>query len=268
MTPINVLSLGAGVQSTTMALMAAHGEITPMPDYAIFADVKAEPAPVYRQLEFLMSPNVLPFPVHVVSKGNLHTDMLRGVKSAKHRFASIPFHGISPKGEPVMLNRQCTDEYKIRVIRAEVRRLMGGRPRGGCQMWIGISVDEIQRVKPSNVQYIVNRHPLIEREMRRWDCLQWLRRHDYPDPPKSACTFCPFRQNAEWRWLRDNDPEGWQQAIEVDEALRANGKAGRFESELFLHRDRVPLAEADIRSDEDKGQINLFNNECEGMCGV
>lgn len=29
------LSLGAGVQSTTLALMAAHGEIGPMPDCAI-----------------------------------------------------------------------------------------------------------------------------------------------------------------------------------------------------------------------------------------
>lgn len=29
---LRVLSLGAGVQSTTLALMAAHGEIGPMPD--------------------------------------------------------------------------------------------------------------------------------------------------------------------------------------------------------------------------------------------
>ena len=35
---LRVISLGAGVQSTTMALMAAHGEIGPMPDCAIFAD--------------------------------------------------------------------------------------------------------------------------------------------------------------------------------------------------------------------------------------
>jgi len=34
---MNIISLGAGVQSSTMALMAAHGEITPMPDCAIRA---------------------------------------------------------------------------------------------------------------------------------------------------------------------------------------------------------------------------------------
>ena len=42
-TKYNVLSLGAGVQSTAMALMATKGEITPMPDIAIFADTQAEP---------------------------------------------------------------------------------------------------------------------------------------------------------------------------------------------------------------------------------
>lgn len=42
---LRALSLGAGVQSTTMALMAAHGEIGPMPDCAIFADTGWEPKP-------------------------------------------------------------------------------------------------------------------------------------------------------------------------------------------------------------------------------
>ena len=37
----NFLSLGAGVQSSTLALMAAKGEIGPMPDAAIFADTQA-----------------------------------------------------------------------------------------------------------------------------------------------------------------------------------------------------------------------------------
>ncbi len=38
------LSLGAGVQSSTLALMYASGELSPMPAGAIFADTQAEPA--------------------------------------------------------------------------------------------------------------------------------------------------------------------------------------------------------------------------------
>jgi hypothetical protein len=33
--PIHIISLGAGVQSSAMALMAARGEITPMPKAAV-----------------------------------------------------------------------------------------------------------------------------------------------------------------------------------------------------------------------------------------
>jgi hypothetical protein len=51
--PIHILSLGAGVQSSTLALMAAAGEVTPMPTAAIFADTQDEPASVYRWLDWL-----------------------------------------------------------------------------------------------------------------------------------------------------------------------------------------------------------------------
>lgn len=50
--PVHILSLGAGVQSSTLALMAAAGEITPMPQAAIFADTQAEPASVYKWLDW------------------------------------------------------------------------------------------------------------------------------------------------------------------------------------------------------------------------
>jgi hypothetical protein len=85
MMKLNILSLGAGVQSTTLALMAAHGEIGPMPDCAIFADTQAEPGHVYRHLEWMRSPNVLPYPVHIVTQGN-YADSERGDRSAaEHR---------------------------------------------------------------------------------------------------------------------------------------------------------------------------------------
>lgn len=66
---IHIISLGAGVQSSTLALMAAHGEITPMPECAVFADTMAEPQSVYTWLDWLEKQ--LPFPVIRVSKGDL-----------------------------------------------------------------------------------------------------------------------------------------------------------------------------------------------------
>jgi hypothetical protein len=35
-----------------------------------------------------------------------------------------------------------------------------------------------------------------------------------------------------------------------------------------MHASRKPLDEVDLRTDAEAGQPDLFNNECEGMCGV
>ena len=81
---LEVISAGIGVQSTTMMLMAAHGEIEPMPDLAIFADTKGESAATYEHLEWLRSGNVLPFPLEVVSWfSNLEDDIFTHVAAGE-----------------------------------------------------------------------------------------------------------------------------------------------------------------------------------------
>jgi hypothetical protein len=257
---LRVISLGAGVQSTTMALMAAHGEIGPMPDCAIFADTGEEPTAVYDHLSWLRSGNVLPFPVHVVVTGPL------GERLFDDNEARIPVYTKSG-----MRRRQCTKNYKLLPIRRKIRELLGKGPRayiapGSVEQWVGISTDEIIRVTPSRVRFIVRRDPLIEQRMSRWDCTNWLKDHDYPVPPKSSCVFCPYKGNEQWAALRDRDPAGWARAIEIDERLREPAGLAMFKRPTFVHRQAVPLAQADLsRIDR---QINLFNNECEGACGV
>lgn len=257
---MNIISLGAGVQSTTMALMAARGDLTPMPDHAIFADTGDEPKAVYRHLERLS----LPFPVHIVSNGKLSKRLFEGDDEAR-----IPFF----VGHGGIATRQCTRNYKIRPIRRKIRELLGVGPRshiapGTVESWVGISTDEIIRLKPSGVQFIKNRHPLIEKRMSRQDCVSWLRKHQHPVPPKSSCVYCPYKRDDQWRALRDNDPEGWAAACEVDRKLREPENVARFRGELFVHRSRVPLAEAKFIENDMPLFGGEFAEECEGMCGV
>lgn len=258
---IRVISLGAGVQSTTMALMAAHGEITPMPDCAIFADTGAEPQAVYDHLAWLMSPNVLPFPVHIVSGGNLRDKIVQAMKGEARLDSRPPF--FTEKGGP--LNRQCTTKHKIDPIRRKVQELRDG---ADVEQWIGISIDEASRMKPARDPWSINRWPLIEQRISRIDCLAWIDKHHYPTPPKSACTFCPYRNTQHWRQMKANDPGSWRDAIEIDRLIR-NGLPGeRKQHRLFVHYSAKPLEDVDFSRPEDHGQIDLFNNECEGMCGV
>lgn len=271
-TTLTIISLGAGVQSTTMALMAAAGEITPMPDCAIFADTGWEPTSIYEHLAWLTSGNVLPFPVRIVGNGNIRENILTRRNTTGGRFAAIPWFTLNPKGSEGMGRRQCTSEYKLTPIMWAVRDLLGVGRRdrikaGAVEMWIGISTDEAIRMRPARQQWMTNRFPLIQKSMSRNDCLRWIERNGYPVPPKSSCIGCPFHSDAMWREMRDHRPKEWADAVAMDKALRI-GDARGMRSVEFMHSQRVPLDEVDLSTAEDRGQLNLFNNECEGMCGV
>lgn len=272
--PIHIISLGAGVQSSTLALMAAAGEVTPMPTAAIFADTQAEPPSVYEWLDWL-EPR-LPFPVHRVTAGDLAADVLKPRITADGRRycrTNLPFFTEDNNtGERGMVRmRSCTKDFKLRPILKRVRDIVGrdvirkwwsARRKGEKQpplvnQWIGISLDEFVRCKPSRDPWCESRWPLIETRMTRQKCLDWMKTHGYPEPPRSACIFCPFHGNAEWRRLRD------EKAVQFEKAVSRN-----FVSTPYLHRSCKPLDQVDLRTDAERGQLSLWQDECEGMCGV
>jgi hypothetical protein len=267
---LRAISLGAGVQSTTMALMAAKGEIGPMPDCAIFADTQWEPKRVYEHLDWLEKQ--LPFPVYRVTHGNLREEIASERPKGKFLKVDIPAFVKNPDGSSGgLINRSCTQDYKIRPIIRKIRQILDLHGKRSpkevvVEQWIGISLDEVIRMKPARDEYIQNRWPLIEQRMSRGDCLQWMKRNGYPEPVKSSCIGCPFHSNDEWRRLTADE---FQDAVEVDRRLR-DRPAGMYRSKgtLYLHRSNKPLEEVDLSTAEDRGQLNLFLNECEGMCGV
>lgn len=250
---LRVISLGAGVQSSTLALMAAQGLVKPMPDAGIFADTQWEPLEVYRWLWYLTKQ--LPFPVYVVTHGDLRTKIERGAK--RKEFLPVPFHTDSGIGR-----RQCTREYKLAPITKQIRTLLGLRPRQRvgnrtAEVWVGISKDEFQRMKPSRWEWIQNRWPLIEADMTREDCKEWMRAEGYPEPPRSACLACPYKSNGDWRQtLQDSTYR--KEVITLDRLLRKRGE--------YLHYSRKPLEQVDLDDPDD--ELSRFDNECEGMCGV
>ena len=187
----------------------------------------------------------------------------------------IPVFGKMPDGEVVAaLGRSCTADYKIRPIEKKIEELANikrGEKQVKVTQWIGISYDEIQRMKESRDKWCENRWPLIEKQMHRHHCKQWMKKHGYPEPPRSACYYCPFHSDEEWRYLRDKEPKYFEQAVEFDKQIRQQHKKHATDlcMEVYLHKSCKPLGEIDFDSDEDKGQLTWdFMAECEGMCGV
>lgn len=133
--------------------------------------------------------------------------------------------------------------------------------------WIGISMDEATRMKDSRDFWIASRWPLIEKQMHRKDCLLWMQKNGYPKPPRSACIYCPFHNNAEWKRLKELEPKEFQRAVKFELDLqRIKAGTGNFTSKPFLHRSLLMLDKVDF---SDAGEQDLMaENECEGMCGV
>jgi hypothetical protein len=252
MSDLRLLSLGAGVQSTALALMACDGTL-PGLDGAIFADTGWEPRRVYDHLDRLaLTLDAAGIPLYRVSAGDLRADAL----DPTHRYASVPYFVRNPDGSEGMGRRQCTSEYKLAPIGRKVRELLGAAgpyfrrvPRGRvAEQWIGFSTDEIHRVSDKDhVSYVRKRYPLLELAMSRRDCERWLDSRGWGDTAKSACIGCPYHGNAQWRDLRDNHPDEWADAVAFDEAIRKGGaRCLPLDGEAFLHRSRVSLAVAPI----------------------
>lgn len=265
---LTVLSLGAGVQSTVMALLAERGDL-PKVDACIFADTQSEPLGIYEHLDWLETQ--LSFPVLRVSKGSLRDDLYN--RANRKRTANPPFFA-SVDGVEAPLWRQCTREYKVEPIEQKIRELVGLKPRQRypknlepVKQWIGISTDEAIRMKPARMSWVENSWPLIEIGMSRQDCIRWFDTN-FPGRhlAKSACTFCPYHSNASFRDMKLNDPVSFADAVSMDEEIRSGVSLST--NEFFIHRSLIPLAEVDFRNQEDMGQLNMFGNECEGLCGV
>lgn len=284
----HVLNLGAGVQSTALYLMSCEPGTALAFDAAVFADTGEEPQAVYDHLAWLQSLGGPP--IHVRSFGKLGDDLVSGRPGTAGRFSSIPAfaaedHRTRPRFcagvRAGMVPRHCTHDYKIRVVERSIRRDVlglkpGGRVPKGVLVWqyFGITTDERRRAEKARSRFDKVRWarpvwPLLEMGWSRADCLKYLRDKVPHKVPKSACVFCPYRDDESWRRLRDEDPLGWARAVEIDAALREEGTAANrdMQKRLYLHRSCVPLPMADLSRHEEI-PLGGLRDECEGMCGV
>ncbi|WP_217570500.1 hypothetical protein [Streptomyces sp. GbtcB7] len=237
-----------------MLALSAKG-ILPKVDYAIFADTGWEPRAVYKHLDRLEREIAIPagIPVLRVSSGNIRDDAL----DPEHRFASMPLYVLNKDGKQGMTRRKCTGEYKIKPIKKKVREILGYPypqriPKDVfVEQWVGISTDEFHRAKDADVKYMRNRHPLIDLNWSRTDCIHFLTSIGLGNTPKSSCLGCPFHGNQQWRNIRDTSPEEWADVVAFDAAIRqgnarATASGNRLLGQAFLHRSRVPLDQAPI----------------------
>ncbi len=255
---LNVISLGAGKQSSYMLLNAIKGKYEYKPEFAIFSDTGCEPDYVYSYFEWLKNyvKDKYNFDVIVVSEGNLMQDTIDYVEGNIKRVASLPLR-LENKG---LMPRQCTYDYKIKPIRKYLQKV---RNKEKIRLWIGISLDEIQRIKESNVNYIEHHYPLIDYRTGIDSILEWYKKTGTAEPMKSACLICPFHSSNYWKRFKKIFPKEFKTACDFDDKIR---NYPNLKSKTYLSKHLIPLKDIDF-----KYKNSLFPElieECDGLCGL
>jgi hypothetical protein len=311
--PIIVCSYGGGTQTITYALMAEMGLLL-KPDCYIFSDVMNEPPEVYEWIDFIKTRVSVPF--YIVTKGNLMEDSLKIAVSKntgkKYMKGLIPAHLLKPDGSKSLLGRKCTADYKVEMVNRKIKKLLGfdeikqwklkhkaaysefllsKKQKRGCSFdaWqemqsdplacviIGISLDEVYRVKENRIPFFKSIFPLVDSGISRGDCYKWMAENGYEKPPRSACENCPLHDEHNWQDMKVNRPESFMRAVNYERRMhRAFDEQETLRGKPFLSRECKPLDTIDFQAIiEKKGktagnsnQINLFSIECEGLCGT
>lgn len=251
---MRVISLGWGVQSFGLAAMSALGKLPPL-DFALFSDTGHERRETYEFAE-KWTPWLEERGVQVVTvkAGKKTTSIEEG--------CTPPYFTLGEKGAG-MLHRTCTDRWKIRPMRKWINSQI---ERGDTfEKWLGITLDEVLRMRQGKGREVLI-YPFIEMLDRPWTrgmVMRWLQENNLEIPVKSSCVFCPYHDRATWREIQLSGNGDWQKALEVDRVIRDK----RPGYKCYLTAQRKPLDECDFRSQEDHGQLTLWDvEECSGMC--
>ena len=244
-----VWSYGGGTQSAAIAVMILKGEL-PKPDIVCMADTSREVSETWDYLRNVVQPsldkiglevNVIPhsYSYWDITGGN--GDILLPVFTRKH-------------GTVGKMPTYCSNEWK----RLPVRRWLRENGVKQCDLWIGISTDEMERMKINELKWQNYVYPLIEiKPTSRHQCVSVVESYGWPTPPKSRCYMCPNMSPFSFKQLRDNYPEDFNNSVYLERAIQ------KIDPLIFFHPLAIPLEEAVKQSDM---QSDMFDGCDSGFC--
>lgn len=255
---MKVLSFGAGMQSTALALMSCENAVAteppfplvPVYDIVVFCDLGLEPPWVQHQMEFTRRACEKAGIRFKALDAPLYTDFMENF--GERRTISIPWWTLREDGHKSKMPRNCTIDYKIELISRFIRWDVLGYQKGqrlrpedikAHEMHMGFSAEEVNRCKENPNKLFVNRFPLVDMGLTRADNYAYIKDVWGLETKASACAFCPFHRNYFFQHLKKHEPGLYGKVVEVDELLRDKTPKPPMDSDLFISRSRKRLEE-------------------------
>ncbi len=262
---IKVFSYGGGVQSTAALVLAAQGRI----DYKTFlfcnvGDDSENPATLAYvnqvALPYAKEHRIELIELQKTRFGEPETLYQRLTRPGS-RSIGIPVR-LAGSGAPA--NRACTLDFKIKVI-AKWLREHGATKDNPATSALGISLDEFQRMRSdSGIAYQKLAYPLIDLRIDRQQCRNIISEAGLPIPAKSSCWFCPFHSLRTWQEMRQEQPELFKKACELEEIIIKRMDTFKTGDAAYFTNKLKPLAQVTTELAQD----SLFGDDvCEsGYC--
>jgi len=231
------------VQSTAIAALIVKGELTP--DLAIIVDTERESSTTWEYHNNIVCPALKDVGV------KLH-------RIRKSKYATVDLFSGNTLLVPVYTETgkfptYCSAEWKVRVLQRWAVREYGVKQ---ATVWLGITVDELKRVKQPIGKW-QNHYPLIDRRMSRGDCLALIDTMGWPPPPRSSCWMCPNHTKKEWADQKQKGGSDWDRAVLLEKYLQSK------DDEVYLAEPGVSLENMEFG---DGGQM-AFTGLCDsGYC--
>lgn len=254
---MKILSCGAGMQSTALALMACENvkspgkfPLVPIYDLICFCDLGKEPPWVMEQVRFIEKACLKAGIKFEVLRSPLYEDYLNNF--GNKRVVSIPFWTVGEDGKKGRMLRNCTLEYKIGLIQKYVRWELLGYKKGqrtkpedlkAHEMHIGFSFEEKRRCRENPHKMFFNVFPLVEMQLERKDNYAYIRDVWGLKTKASACSFCPYHRNYFFQHLKQNAEDEYKDLVAFDEMLEREQPNTKITSKLYISRSRKRISD-------------------------
>ncbi len=136
---------------------------------------------------------------------------------------------------PCRQRRWCTEKFKLQASLKYYQR--------PCVAMTGFDAGEEGRMERQQMfedDGITYDYPLITEGIDRQGCIEIIKSHGLPVPPKSGCYICPFQSRADWIKLRGQKPELFCKARALEN--HCNQRRAEAEKTPIYFRD-MPLDE-------------------------
>lgn len=223
-----VWSCGGGRQSAALGVLIVQGQI-PKPDIAVIVDTEREKSSTWSYYHSTLRPALAGVGVDLK---RLRKSDFATVDLYRNNDLLIPAF-TTQRGQVSKLPTFCSNEWKQRVVRRYLRSIHVEQ----CDLYLGISTNEADRMKDSGLQWLRHVYPLIDLELSVSDCEDIVKLAGWPAASPSACWMCPNQNQSEWLSMSESD---------FEMAQKFEREVQKHDPFIYLTRTGKPLTRSSV----------------------